>query len=73
MFPTQHGAVAVQLYQLIPSIQTGVVEGGILSFVLLGVYMNDMAILHHVELAPYTEDMTAVATFLKLTLLVDYL
>jgi hypothetical protein len=50
-----------------------VVEGGILSFVLLGVYMNDMAILHHVELAPYTEDMTAVATFLKLTLLVDYL
>lgn len=53
--------------------QTGVAEGGIVPLVLFSVYMNDMPILDHVELAPYTEDMVDVATFLKLMLLVDYL
>jgi hypothetical protein len=48
--------------------QTGVAEDGVVSLVLFSMYMNDMPILHHVELA-----VAAVATFLKLTLLVDYL
>jgi len=64
----QYGAVAGQPYLLICSMQTGVAEDGVVSLVLFSLYMNDMSILHHVELA-----VVAVATFLKLTLLVEYL
>jgi len=32
--------------------QNGVAEGGVVSLVLFSMCINDMSVLHHVELAP---------------------
>jgi hypothetical protein len=52
----------------------GVAQDGLISFLLFSLYVNEMpSPLHHVELAPYTDDTAIIATSRKPTLLVSYL
>ena len=54
--------------------QAGVVQGGLISPVLFGLYVNDMPPQsQHVELALYADDPAIIATSRKPTLLVCYL
>src|SRR5215468_5854976 len=54
--------------------RAGVSQGGLISPVLFGLYVNDMPTpSHHVELALYAEDTALIATSRKPTLLVSYL
>ena len=54
--------------------QAGVAQGGIVSPVLFGQYVNDMpSPSHHVELALYADDTAVVATSRRPALLVKYL
>jgi hypothetical protein len=52
--------------------RAGVVQGGLISPVLLSLYVNDMPTpSHHVELALYADDTAVIATSRKPTLLVS--
>jgi hypothetical protein len=54
--------------------RAGVAQGGLISPVFIGLYVNDMPPpLHHVELALYADDTTVIATSRKPTLLVSNL
>jgi hypothetical protein len=54
--------------------RAGVAQGGVISPVLLILYVNDMpSPSRHVELALYAKDMAAIATSHQLALLVNYL
>src|SRR5215468_1562918 len=54
--------------------RAGVSQGGLISPVLFGLYVNDMPTpSHHVELALYTDDTAVIATSRRPTLLVSYL
>ena len=54
--------------------RAGVAQGGFISPVLFGLYVNDMPTpSHHVELTLYAEDTAIIATSRKPTLLVSYL
>ena len=56
------------------SMRAGVAEGGLISPVLLSLYINDMpSPSHHVELALYADDTAIIAMSHKPTLLVIYL
>jgi len=54
--------------------RAGVAQGGLISPVLVSLYVNNMpSPSHHVKLALYADDTTIIATSRKPTLLVSYL
>jgi retron-type reverse transcriptase len=54
--------------------RAGVAQGGLISPVLLSLYVNDMSpSSHHIGLAFYADDTVIIATSRKPTLLVSYL
>ena len=54
--------------------RAGVAQGGLISPVLLRLYVNDTpSPSHHIELALYADDTAIIATSRKPTLLVSYL
>jgi hypothetical protein len=53
--------------------RAGVAQGGLISPVLLSLYVDMPSPSHHVELALYADDMAIIATSRKPTLLVGYL
>jgi len=54
--------------------RTGVAQGGLISPVLLSLYVNNMpSPSHHFELALYMDDTAIIATSHKPTLLISYL
>jgi hypothetical protein len=54
--------------------RAGVAQGGLISPVLLSLYVNDLPTpSHHVELALYADDTAVIATSRKPTLFVSYL
>jgi hypothetical protein len=54
--------------------RAGLAQGGLISPVLLSLYVNDMPTpSHHVELELYAHDTAIIATSRKSTLLVSYL
>ena len=54
--------------------RAGVAQGGLISPVLFGLYVNDMpSPSYHVELAVYAVDMSIIATSRKPTLLASHL
>jgi uncharacterized protein with PQ loop repeat len=55
-------------------IRVWVAHGGLISLILVSLYVNDMPTFsHHVELALYENDMAIIATSRSPTLLVSYL
>jgi len=53
--------------------RAGVTQGGLLSPVLFGMYVDMSSPSHHVEFALYADDTAIIATSRKPTLLVSYL